>query len=68
LAAAGGGVNGTESTEWSVVADLKMLRYYVRTYDDLQAREVNLSRAGLEAAAIRTIPVTQAETMQNLTP
>jgi len=67
-AAAGGGVNGTEITEWSVVADLKAKRYYVRTYEDLQAREVDLDKAGLDGPAIRTIPVTQAETALNLTP
>ena len=48
-----------------MVADLKMLRYYVRTYEDLQAREVDLDQAGLDGAAIRTIPVTQTEAVQN---
>jgi choloylglycine hydrolase len=67
-AAAGGGVNGTEITEWSAVADLKTKRYYVRTYGDLEAREVDLDRAGLDGTAIRTIPVTQADTTVNLTP
>jgi choloylglycine hydrolase len=67
-AAAGGGVNGTEITEWSVVADLKAKRYYVRTFDDLQAREADLDKAGLDGTAIRTIPVTQTESTLNLTP
>jgi choloylglycine hydrolase len=67
-AAAGGGVNGTEITEWSTVADLKMKRYYVRTFEDLQARELDLDKAGLDGPAIRTIPVDQAETTLNLTP
>jgi choloylglycine hydrolase len=67
-AAAGGGVNGTEITEWSVVADLKAKRYYVRTFEDLQAREVDLDKAGLDGTAIRTIPIGQAETTLNLTP
>jgi choloylglycine hydrolase len=67
-AAAGGGVNGTEITEWSVVADLKAKRYYVRTFDNVQAREVDLDKAGLDGSAIRTIPVTQTESTLNLTP
>jgi choloylglycine hydrolase len=67
-AAAGGGVNGTEITEWSVVADLKAKRYYVRTFDDLQVREVDLDKAGLDGPAIRTIPVSQRESTLNLTP
>jgi choloylglycine hydrolase len=67
-AAAGGGVNGTEITEWSVVADLKAKRYFVRTFDDLQAREVDLDKAGLDGTAIRTIPISQRESTLNLTP
>jgi choloylglycine hydrolase len=67
-AAAGGGVNGTEITEWSTVADLKAQRYYIRTFEDLQAREVDLDKAGFDGAAIRTIPLGQAEATLNLTP
>jgi choloylglycine hydrolase len=67
-AAAGGGVNGTEITEWSVVADLQARRYYVRTYEDLQARVVDLDRAGLDGTAIRTIPIGQKEVALDLTP
>jgi choloylglycine hydrolase len=67
-AAAGGGVNGTEITEWSTVADLKTGRYYVRTFEDLQAREVDLAKVGLDGPAIRTIPLGQAENVLNLTP
>jgi hypothetical protein len=51
-----------------VVADLKAERYYVRTFKDLQAREVDLDKAGLDGTAIRTIPIDQAETTFNLTP
>lgn len=67
-ATAGGGVNGTEITEWSVVADLKARQYYVRTFDDLQAREGDLDKAGLDGTAIRTIQVSQPESTLNLTP
>jgi choloylglycine hydrolase len=67
-AAAGGGVNGTEITEWSTVSDLKAKRYYVRTFEDLQAREVDLDKVGLDGTAIRTIPLGQAEATLNLTP
>ena len=51
-----------------MVADLKAKRYYVRTFEDLQAREVDLDKAGLDGTAIRTIPVGQAEITPNLTP
>lgn len=56
-AAAGGGVTGIETTEWSVVADTKTRRYYVRTYGDSQTRVIDLTRADLSAKAIRFIPV-----------
>ena len=51
-----------------MVADLKAKRYYVRTFDDLQAREADLDKAGLDGTAIRTIPVMQTESTLNLTP
>ena len=50
-----------------MVADLKAKRYYVRTFDDLQAREVDLNKAGLDGTAIRTIPLAQSESTLNLT-
>jgi hypothetical protein len=51
-----------------VVADLKARQYYVRTFDDLQAREGDLDKAGLDGTAIRTIQVSQPESTLNLTP
>ena len=41
---------------------------HVRTFDDLQAREVDLDKAGLDGTAIRTIQVSQPESTLNLTP
>jgi len=52
---AGGGVAGIETTEWSVVADTKAKRYYVRTYADSQSRMIDLNQADLDAKAIRSI-------------
>ena len=56
-AAAGGGVAGIETTEWSVVADTKTRRYYARTYQDSTSRMIDLAKADLDAAAIRYIAV-----------
>lgn len=63
---AGGGVAGVESTEWSVVADTKTRRYYVRTYADSQSRFIDLTRADLGAKAIRTIPIDTPPQLQDL--
>ncbi len=54
---AGGGVAGIETTEWSVVADTKTRRYYVRTYEDSQSRMIDLTKADLDAKTIRFVPV-----------
>lgn len=54
---AGGGVAGIETTEWSVVADTKTKRYYLRTYADSQSRMVDLTKADLDAKAIRFIAI-----------
>ncbi len=54
---AGGGVAGIETTEWSVVADTRTRRYYLRTYADSQSRMIDLTRADLDAKAIRVIPI-----------
>ena len=40
----------------------------LKAFDDLQAREVDLDKAGLDGTAIRTIPVSQRESTLNLTP
>lgn len=54
---AGGGVAGIETTEWSVVADTRTKRYYLRTYADSQTRMIDLTKADLDARAIRFIPI-----------
>ncbi len=54
---AGGGVAGIETTEWSVVADTKTKRYYVRTFADSQSRMVDLTKADLQAKAIRFVSI-----------
>ena len=63
---AGGGVAGLETTEWSVVADTKPKRYYVRTYADSQSRMVDLTKANLDAKAIRFIPIDKPGTVLDL--
>lgn len=63
---AGGGVAGIETTEWSVVADTKTRRYYARTYADSQSRMIDLTKADLDAKAIRFVPVDKPGAVQDL--
>lgn len=65
-AAAGGGVAGIETTEWTVVADTKTRRYYVRTYADSQSRLIDLTRADLDAKAVRHISINVPPKLQDL--
>ncbi|MGU3492931.1 linear amide C-N hydrolase [Xanthobacteraceae bacterium A53D] len=64
--AAGGGVAGFETTEWSAVADTKTKRYYLRTYADSQSRMIDLTKADLDAKAIRFIPIDKPGPVQDL--
>ena len=45
-------------TQWSAVADLKNLGYYVKTYTDQTLRGVDLTSLELDAEDIVTIPLT----------
>lgn len=65
-ATAGGGVAGIETTEWSAVSDTKTKRYYLRTYADSQSRMIDLTKADLDATAIRTIPIDKPGTVVDL--
>lgn len=62
---AGGGVAGIETTEWSVVADTRTKRYYLRTYADSQSRMIDLTKADLDAKAIRFIPIDKPGAIQD---
>ncbi|GGF62587.1 choloylglycine hydrolase [Azorhizobium oxalatiphilum] len=65
-ASTGGGVAGIETTEWSAVADTKTKRYYLRTYADSQSRMIDLTKADLDAKAIRYIPIDKPGVAQDL--
>jgi len=52
-AAAGGGIDGYEITEWTSVADIKNKVFYVRTYDSFQTRKVALSNMPLDGTTIK---------------
>jgi len=58
--AAGGGVAGLESTEWTTVADLKNLRYFFATYEDPRPRVLELGKVKLEGPAPRTFAISGA--------
>jgi choloylglycine hydrolase len=60
-AAAGGGIDGVEITEWTSVADMKNKVFYIRTYDSLQTHKVVLSAMPLDGKAIRYISLNQGE-------
>ena len=47
----GGGIDGYETTEWIAVADMKNLRYYIKTYDNMDIRVIDLGKADLNAKA-----------------
>jgi choloylglycine hydrolase len=64
----GGGIDGYETTEWIAVADMKNLRYYIRTYDNMDIRVIDLNKADLDAKQIKSIALDQPQTVQDLTP
>jgi choloylglycine hydrolase len=64
----GGGIDGYETTEWIAVADMKNLRYYIRTYDNMDIRVIDLGKADLNAKEIKFIALDQPQTVQDLTP
>jgi choloylglycine hydrolase len=64
----GGGIDGYETTEWIAVADMKNLRYYIRTYDNMDVRMIDLNKADLNAKQIRFIALDQPQSVRDLTP
>lgn len=66
-AKAGGGVDGIETTEWTVVADMKTRTYYFRTFANAQTRALDLAHAKLDGGSIRVIPIDQKEKIIDLT-
>lgn len=59
-AAAGGGIDGQEITEWTSVADIKNKAFYVRTYDGFQTLKVALDKTSLDGKAITYISLDRA--------
>ena len=64
----GGGVSGFEITEWTSAADLKNIRYYIRTYDNSDVRMIDLKKTDFSATTIKYIPLDQKEVIIDLTP
>lgn len=54
-------------TQWTTVADLTNLRYYVTTAQDRDIRYVDLMKQNLDAKDIVYYPINQTQTMQALT-
>jgi choloylglycine hydrolase len=57
--AAGGGISGYETTEWTAVADLKNKVYYLKTYGNQQVRSLPMSGLDLDAKAVSYFPLDQ---------
>ena len=55
-----------ETTEWTSSADMKNLRYHIRTFGNSQVRFIDLNQVNLDASAIRTVKLDQKETYENL--
>ena len=65
-AAAGGGVAGYETTEWTATADLTHGIYQIKTYGNSDIRQISLGAADLDAKAIRFIPLDQKPVVTDL--
>ena len=52
-------MSGFEITEWTSAADMKDMRYYIRSYEDFDVRMIDLNRADFAAKAIKYIPIGQ---------
>ena len=66
-----GGAGSTttyEITEWSAVADLKNLVYYIQTYDNPSLRSLNFNRLPLDGGAIKVMALDQPAQVTVLQP
>ena len=64
----GGGVNGFETTEWTSAADMKNMRYFIKTYDNPDVRMVDLKKTDFTGKVIKYIPIDQKQAIMDLTP
>lgn len=55
-----------ETSEWTSAADMKNLRYHIRTFGNSQVRFIDLNQVDLDASAIHTVKLDQKETYENL--
>ncbi|MGE4373818.1 MAG: linear amide C-N hydrolase [Xanthobacter sp.] len=60
--AAGGGVAGNETTEWTVYADIKGGLYYFNTYQNPAPRMMDIHKVNLDADKVTTYPIEQPGT------
>ena len=66
-----GGAGSTttyEITEWSAVADLKNLVYYIQTYDNPSLRSLNINQLPLDGGAIKVMALDQPAQVTVLRP
>ena len=66
-----GGAGSTttyEITEWSAVADLKNLVYYIQTYDNPSLRSLNFNQLPLDGGAIKVMALDQPAQVTVLRP
>lgn len=65
-AAAGGGVAGYETTEWTATADLTHGIYQIKTYENSDIRQISLGSVDLDAKDIRFIKLDQKPVVTDL--
>jgi choloylglycine hydrolase len=64
----GGGVSGYETTEWTSAADMKNMRYYIRTYSNPDIRMIDLMKVNFNAKEVKYIVLDQLPHITDLTP
>jgi choloylglycine hydrolase len=57
-----------EITEWTAVADMKNLVYYIQTYDNPDLRSLRFDQLPLAGGQIKTMPLNQPMRVTTLMP
>lgn len=58
---------GVEYTAWEIYTDLKNLKFYFSTYDNLNMRMVDVAKLDFTAGPVRRMEINQPEKFQDLT-
>lgn len=58
----GGGVGGVEITEWSVVSDIKNMKYFIKMFGNTNVQEFDLKRMDMNSKDIKYISLDAPQT------